>query len=209
MPSDSFKIAVSCTNTAGQHGRNERDADVQPAVGTSLVDRMIGVVKLDIPTYESIERDRDATTQALIVVAIVAIAGGIGAIRDDGVSGLIGGLVGAIVGWIVFSFVAYFVGTRLIPGENTAATPGELLRTIGFAQTPGVLSVFGLLGVLGAPIVIAGGIWGIVTAIVGLKTALEMSTGRAIATGIIAAIASVIIVAIIMLPFGLAAWAIA
>lgn len=168
---------------------------------------MIGVMKLDVPTYESIEQDRDALTQALTVVAIAAAAGGIGAIRENGVSGLIGGIIGAIAGWVIFSFVAYFVGTRLIPGQNTVATPGELLRTMGFAQAPGVLAVFGLLGWIGAFIAFLGGIWGIVTAIVGLKTALEMSTGRAIAVGIIAAIASGILVALILLPFGIADWA--
>lgn len=182
---------------------------MQPAVGSSIVDRMIGVMKLDGPTYEEIERDRDATTQALIVVAIVAVAGGIGAFRDNGVAGLIGGIVGAIIGWIVFSFVAYFVGTKMIPGKYTAATPGELLRVMGFAQAPGVLSIFGLIAILGPILAFVGAIWGIVTAIVGLKAALEMSTGRAIATGIIAAILSGMIVALLLLPFGLAAWAVA
>ncbi|HMM41872.1 MAG TPA: hypothetical protein PKA95_08220 [Thermomicrobiales bacterium] len=129
-------------------------------------------MKLDAATWESIERDRNAMTQALTVVAIAAIAAGIGGIREE---------------WI--------------------ATPGELLRTLGFAQAPGVLSVFGLLGVFGAPIVLIGSIWGIVTAIVALKTSLEMSTGRAIAVGIIAGIASLILVALILLPFGIADWA--
>lgn len=200
-------MVASCTNTAGLPGRDERDADVQPAVGTSLVDRIMGVLKLDVPTYESIERDKNALPQALTVVAIAAIASGIGAIADEGVGGLIGGLIGAVAGWVIFSYVAYFVGTRLIPGKNTVATPGELLRTMGFAQAPGVLAIFGLLGAIGALVAFLGGIWGIVTAIVGLKTALEMSTGRAIAVGIISAIASAIVVAIILLPFGLAAWA--
>ena len=45
------------------------------------------------------------------------------------------------------------------------------------------------------------------TAIVALKTSLEMSTGRAIAVGIIAGIASLILVALILLPFGIADWA--
>ncbi len=166
-------------------------------------------MKLDTSTWESIESDRDALTQALTVVAIAAIAGGIGGIRDNGIGGLIGGLVGAIIGWVVFSFVAYVVGTRLIPGMDTEATPGELLRTMGFAQAPGVLSVFGLLGIFGTPIVLIGAIWGIVTAIVGLKTALEMSTGRAIATGIIAGLLSGFVVALILLPFGIADWVLA
>ena len=178
---------------------------MQPAAGTSLVERMIGVLKLDVATYESIEHDRDALTQALTVVAIAAAASGIGGIRDNGLLGLVGGIISAIVGWILFSFVAYVVGTKLIPGENTVATPGELLRTIGFAQTPGVLAIFGLIGSFGSLIAFVGGIWGIVTAIVGLKVALEMSTGRAIATGLIAGFISAFVVVLLLLPFGIAA----
>jgi hypothetical protein len=172
---------------------------------------MIGAAKLDVPTYESIEHDESATTQALTVVIIAAIAGGIGAITesDSPILGLVGGVVGGIVGWILFSAVAYFVGTKLLPGKDTSATIGQLLRTMGFAQVPGILSVFGILGAIGGIFVFIGSIWGLVTAIVGLRQALDISTGRAIAVGIVAAIASAIVLAIILIPFGIAAWAVA
>jgi hypothetical protein len=172
---------------------------------------MIGAAKLDVQTYESIEHDESATTQALTVVIIAAIAGGIGAITesDSPILGLVGGVVGGIVGWILFSAVAYFVGTKLLPGKDTSATIGQLLRTMGFAQVPGILSVFGILGAIGGIFVFIGSIWGLVTAIVGLRQALDISTGRAIAVGIVAAIASAIVLAIILIPFGIAAWAVA
>jgi len=46
----------------------------------SIIDRAIGIVKLDDATYESIEHDQSATTQAAVVVGIAAVAGGIGAL---------------------------------------------------------------------------------------------------------------------------------
>ena len=42
-----------------------------------LVQRVIGVLKLDVNTYEEIEADESATSQAAMVVAIVAIIGGL------------------------------------------------------------------------------------------------------------------------------------
>jgi hypothetical protein len=172
---------------------------------------MIGAAKLDVPTYESIEHDESATSQALTVVIIAAVAGGIGAITesDNPILGLIGGVVGGVVGWVIFSAVAYFVGTKLLPGKDTSATVGQLLRTMGFAQVPGVLSIFGILGAIGGFFVFIGGIWGLVTAIVGLRQALDISTGRAIGVGIISAIVSGIVVFLLLLPFGVAAWAVA
>jgi hypothetical protein len=172
---------------------------------------MMGVAKLDVPTYESIEHDASATSQAAIVVAIVAVASGIGAITesDNAILGLIGGIIAAFAGWVLFAYVAYFVGTKLIPGDNTSATPGELLRTMGFAQTPGLLAIFGVLGTLGGFIVFVGGIWSLVTAIVGLRQALDCSTGRAIGIGLLSWLITAIVLFFIFLPFGIAAWAVA
>ena len=42
-----------------------------------MLDRIIGVLRLDAATYEEIEADESATSQAAIVVAIVAVVGGL------------------------------------------------------------------------------------------------------------------------------------
>jgi hypothetical protein len=184
---------------------------VQGAAGGSIVERAIGVAKLDVPTYEAIEHDDAATQQALIVVIVVAIAGGIGALTtaDSPILGLIGGIIAAILGWLIFSAVAYFVGTKMIPGENTEATIPQLLRCMGYAQIPGILGILGLIPILGIIAGIISFFWGLATAIVGLRSALDMSTGRAIAVGIISAIIAGIIVAIVLIPFGVASLAMA
>jgi hypothetical protein len=43
----------------------------------SLIDRMIGAARLDVHTYEAVERDINATTQAALIVIIAAIASGL------------------------------------------------------------------------------------------------------------------------------------
>ena len=37
------------------------------------------------------------------------------------------------------------IGSRLLPDSRTRVDMGELLRTTGFAATPGLLRVFGIL----------------------------------------------------------------
>ena len=44
----------------------------------SLVERMIAAAKLDIHLYEEVEADADATSQAALVVGLVAVASAIG-----------------------------------------------------------------------------------------------------------------------------------
>lgn len=173
---------------------------MQASASGSLVDRMVGAARLDSATYEEVERDTSATTQAAIVVGLAAIASGIGALGDGG-TGLIAGIVAGLLGWVVLAGVAYFVGTKVLAAAGTEADIGQLLRTLGFARTPHLLNVVGFIPVLGWIALLVAWIWGIVTMIVALKHALEMSTGRAIVTAIISAIISGIFIGIVFAIF--------
>src|ERR1700704_1767080 len=102
------------------------------ATSSTITSRMIRAARLEVPLYEEVEADITATNQALLVVALAALASGIGsaigsviANRPGAVAGaLIGGIIMAIIGWAVWSYVVYFVGTRFFGGT---ATYGELL----------------------------------------------------------------------------------
>jgi uncharacterized membrane protein YqaE (UPF0057 family) len=169
-----------------------------------LIDRMMGAARLDVATYEEVEHDTNATMQAAIVVVLAAVAAGIGAL-GDGATGLIGGIIGGIVGWIVYAAATYLVGTKLLAAAQTEADLGQLLRTIGFARTPGILNVFGFIPVLGWIAGLVAAIWVIVTTVIAIRQALEMTTWRAIATAIIALILDAIVVGIVYAIFGISA----
>src|SRR5687768_9766095 len=102
----------------------------QSALGQSIIDRAMGVLQLNDSTYEEIEHDTAATTQAAIVVAVVAVAGAIGGLSDGG-SGFIYGLFSAFIWWLVGSAVIYFVGTRILASAETEADLGQVLRLVG------------------------------------------------------------------------------
>ncbi|HEX7121974.1 MAG TPA: YIP1 family protein [Gemmatimonadaceae bacterium] len=147
----------------------------------SIVDRMKGAAMLDVQTYEEVEADTNATGQAALVVAIVAVCAAIGAVGAGG-RGIIGSVIAQIVGWLVWAGVTYLIGDKLLGGT---ATWGELLRTIGFAQSPGVLMLFGFIPLLGGLIRFFVGIWVLVAGIIAIRQALDFSTGRAIGTAIL------------------------
>ena len=149
-----------------------------------LVARAIGAALLNVDVYEEVEADRTATGQAAVVVACVAIAMAIGG-ANDGTASVIGGLISGFVGWLMWAAVTNFVGTRVFGGT---ADWGELLRTLGFAQAPKVLWVFGAIG-LATPLGYVLGIWTLITGVVAIRQALDFSTGKAVLTAVIGAVA--------------------
>ena len=177
----------------------------------ALVDGMIRAARLDTSLYEEVERDTNETSNALIVVVIAAAASGIaaaiGAANQPGanpVLGLVAGVLAAVVGWAVVTGFVYLVGTRLFGGT---ATWGEVMRTVGYANAPGVLNILGFIPVIGGLVGLVVGIWVIVTTVVAIRQALDVSTGKAIISAvigwIIGAICIGIIFAIFAVPYAL------
>ncbi|HSG07971.1 MAG TPA: YIP1 family protein [Longimicrobiales bacterium] len=147
----------------------------------SLVERMIGAAFLNVDTYEEVEHDRSATRQAAVVVAMVAVAQAIGS-SALGFMGAGRAAVMALVGWAVWAGIAYLVGDKILGGT---ASWGELLRTLGFAQAPGVLMVLGLIPLLGTPILFVVSIWMLGAAFIGMRQALDFGNGKTMATVLI------------------------
>ncbi|HEX2167116.1 MAG TPA: YIP1 family protein [Longimicrobiales bacterium] len=159
----------------------------------SMTDRMLGAAQLHIDVYEEVEADTTATGQAAGVVAIVAICSAVGGI-GGGAQAVLGGLVAALVGWLIWAGVTYLIGDKLLGGT---ATWGELLRTLGFAQAPGVLFLLGIIPLLGSLVVVIVGLWLLVTGVVAIRQALDFGTGRAIATALLGFIPYIILRAIL------------
>ena len=162
----------------------------------TFLERMIGAAKLDPRVYEEVEADRTATPQALAVVVLAAVAGGIGV--GEGIRGLVFGTVAGLVGWAIWAWLIYFIGTRWLPESGTRSDVGELLRTIGFANSPGILRVLGIVPALGAIVFIVTAVWTLVAVVIAVRQALDYrSTGRAIGVCLIGWLVQVAILVLI------------
>ena len=157
-----------------------------------LLQRMTRAARLDAALYDEVEADTSLTRQAATVVAIVAVCQGLGSAlamvlagASSGsqlIPGLVFAVIGPFIGWVVWSATAYWIGTRLFGGT---ATPGELLRTLGFAQTPGVLGLLSFIPLAGGLAVFIGGIWALAAGIVAIRQGLDFTTGKAVVTAIV------------------------
>jgi hypothetical protein len=135
--------------------------------------RVVGALRIHPPTFEEVEQDTSATTQAALIVAAAAISGGIADLRGLGVGAIGLRLVAGLLGWAIASYVVLFVGTRLLPGKKTQADLGQLLRTTGFAQAIGLFGVIGIVPGLGWLTRAVVGIWMLVTMVVAVRQALD------------------------------------
>jgi hypothetical protein len=183
------------------------------STSASLPDRMMRASRLNTQLYEEVEADTNATNQALLVVVLVSVASGIGSmisaamassaapglLTPNPVGALITGLLGALIGWAVWSYVIFFVGTRFFGGQ---ATYGELLRTLGFAESPGVLLILSFIPILGGLLSFAVGIWILVASFIGIRQALDIDNAKTVFTILLGIVALIIAVVIIGIIFG-------
>ena len=151
-----------------------------------MIKRMIGAAKLDTAIYEEVEADTSATQQALTVVVLVALATGIGTFGSGGPLGLIVGIAAGIGLWALWAWVTYFVGTTILKSAETEANWGQLARTLGFAQSPGVLKVVGFIPVFGPIVFAIASIWQLMAMVIAIRQALDYtSTWRAVGVAVV------------------------
>ena len=160
--------------------------------------RMMGAAKLEVRIYKEVEVDTYATGQAMAVVVLSSIAQGIGALAQGGLRGLALGAVTALIGWCVWATIVYLIGTKILPEPQTRSDIGELLRTTGFAASPGLLRVLGFVPGLGFLILVAVSVWMFMAMVIAVRQALDYdSFERTVGVCLIGWFVQVVIVAML------------
>src|SRR3990172_5517311 len=108
---------------------------------------MLRAARLDASPYEEVEADRGLTGQATAVVL-----------------------------WCLWAFLTSLIGTRVLPEPQTKADFGQLLRTIGFASSPGVIRILGIIPGLVRPAFAVAHIWMLVAMVVAVHQALDYTS---------------------------------
>lgn len=165
-----------------------------------FVDRMIGAARLDPATFEAVEHDAQAMPQALGVVALAALAAGIGAVGFGGLFAL-GGVIAALLGWAIWAGLIWLIGTKLLPEAQTDADWAQVARVTGFAQAPGLLRLFGFLPLIGGLVVLVANIWMLVAMVVAVRQVLDYrDTWRAVLVVLVGWLINVLVF-VALLPF--------
>jgi len=169
----------------------------------NYINRIVRAAKLDVNLYEEVEADKGTMGQAMGVVILSSIAAGIGSIGAIGVKGIILGAITALIAWYVWAYMTYFIGAKILPEPQTKADHGELLRTIGFSSSPGLIRVLAIIPGLAGIVFIVASIWMLVAMVIAVRQALDyQSTLRAMGVCIIGWVIQAIILMILFAAFG-------
>src|SRR5262249_59109945 len=102
-----------------------------------------------------------------------------------------------LVGWCVWGLVTFRIGARLMPEAQIKADVGQLLGTLGFASTPGVLAIFAVIPGIGSAVNLVVGIWMLVAMVIAVRQALDYdSTARAVGVVVIGFILYLVVAAL-------------
>ncbi|UCE84607.1 MAG: YIP1 family protein [Deltaproteobacteria bacterium] len=159
----------------------------------ALPARMLRAARLDSSLYEEVEADRRSIRQAVVVVLLASAAGALGAwLAGRTAPRVAAEFVEPFVVWLGGSVFAYMVGATFFRGPDTETDYAEVVRTVGFAYTPGLLRGLAFLPVvelpavggivLGVVIVFAADLWVLAAGIVAVRQALDFTTLRAVGT---------------------------
>jgi hypothetical protein len=171
----------------------------------TFLQRLLGAAALDRAIYEEVEADPSATAQAFAVVVLSSLAAGIGAsgLGEISVTGVVYYSGVALVAWAAWALVTFQIGSRLMPDPQTRVDVGQLLRTIGFAATPGLLRVLGIMPAVAVPVFAATSLWMLLAMVVAVRHALDYrSTARAVAVCVLGWALAITIAVVLGIAFG-------
>ena len=104
----------------------------------------------------------------------------------------------SLLAWATWALVMFEIGGRLMPDPQTKTSPGEMLRTLGFAATPGLASLLGAVPGVTTRVFVLVWIWMLLAMVVAVRQALDYrSTAKAVAVcllgGILAAVIALVL----------------
>jgi len=173
-----------------------------------ILNGMIRAARLDKSFYEEVEHDTSYGQDALMVVILAALSGGVGSFLGGlilrtgflrSIGSLIVGIITAVIGYYVWVFVAQYVGTRFFKGQGDF---GEVQRAFGFAYAPQVLNILSFIPCIGALVPLVTWLWSLVTGFVAIRQSLDQDDTNAALTMIVSFVVVLIVTVIIGLIAG-------
>ena len=139
------------------------------------IPRLLRAAALDPKAYDGIGEQPEDMFRALGVVMVVGIAFSVGVRTLPGIdfgntpplSAVLVSLSTILMGWLVYTAIIYVLGTLVFRGK---AGFRQILRTLGIAYGPGIVTFLGFLPAAGGFFFFIGLVWILPTALFAVKS---------------------------------------
>jgi hypothetical protein len=137
-----------------------------------FLNRIYRSVKIDPGVFDEVQKDKNATVAAGVVVVLSSLAAGVAASHLGAVNFYLAPAL-SLITWFVWAYIVYFVGVKLFPDSKTKTTHQALLRSIGFSSAPGMIRVLGFNENLMTVMFIGSAFWMMACMVVAVKQTLN------------------------------------
>ena len=137
-----------------------------------FLNRIYRSIKIDPEVFDEVQKDKNATIAAGIVVVLSSLAAGIAASHLGAVNFFLAPVL-SLVTWFVWAYIVYFVGVKLFPDAKTKTTHLALLRSIGFSSAPGMIRILGFNDELMTVTFLGSAFWMLACMVVAVKQTLN------------------------------------
>jgi hypothetical protein len=193
----------------------------------SFWERLSGVIRLKRSTFEAIQRDPGAISQAWWIVVLLGLANGIAWIvtpivvdfpgmtkemADDAaalaaaftfdtterqITALAVGIVVTILIWYLSSWLLRVIGNRVVGKEGRQVTTAEMRRLVAWGYSPTLASFLTPIPVVGPLLATLGALWSFVTGVMAVRFAFGVGIWKAIGIEIAAFLILAVVVVVI------------
>lgn len=138
-----------------------------------FTNRIWRAIRLDSTVYERVEHDKSFDLQSISIIILSSVAAGIGSLNTVAFPDVLINISAALFGWFLWAYLTMFLGTRYMPELLTEATYGQMVRTAGFASSPGLFRIFGIVPYIGTAVFFIAQIWMLLAMVIAVKQALD------------------------------------
>jgi hypothetical protein len=140
-----------------------------------FLSRVYRSIKIDPDVFDEVQKDKNATLSAAIVVLISSSAAGFGA-SQLGMMNFFFAPVLSLLSWFIWSYIVYFVGVKLFPDAKTKINQVNVLRAIGFSSAPGIIRVLSFNQDLMTVTFIGSAFWMLACMVVAVRQTLNFKS---------------------------------
>ena len=147
----------------------------------NLTNRMVRAAKLDPTLYAEVIADPKSHGHAVWVVGFFAIFTGFGTFSRAGATAVNICTITALIAWYVWAFTVFYAGSRFLRVPGHQVDRKAVMRVMAFACAPGILRILGLFLPISLGLFWGTAIWSIISAVVGVKQALQVPSTNKVA----------------------------